>query len=97
MFKKTIKLWTVAFFFIWESFLFNIKLFTENAPCVDLCCEKDVRNKHEHNIEGCSDKTNIKNCNIWYLFKRKKSFICKNVKTKVQDSPLENKSFGLLG
>lgn len=43
MFKKTIKLWTVAFFFIWESFLFNIKLFTENVPCVDFSSEKDVK------------------------------------------------------
>lgn len=44
MFKKTIKLWTVAFFFIWESFLFNIKLFTENVSCVDFSSEKGVRN-----------------------------------------------------
>lgn len=44
MFKKTIKLWTVAFFFIWESFLFNIKLFTENVHCVDFSSETDARN-----------------------------------------------------
>lgn len=34
MFKKTIKLWTVAFFLYGSLFLFNIKLFTENAPLV---------------------------------------------------------------